>query len=56
MSKINLGSQKQGFLPGGGGGTTIYAGTGCAVFWGASLEQKINFGVSLFQKNNSLGY
>ena len=51
------------------GVTTIYAGTGCAIFWVPFLEQKINFGVSFlvksqvvitfgvsFKKNNSLGY
>ena len=47
-------------MPGGGGVTTIYAGTGCAIFWGAffraenkfwgiifgKLQVVINFGVS----------
>ena len=34
--------------PGGGGGgvTTIYAGTGCAIFGVHFFEQRINFGVS----------
>ena len=34
-----------------GGVTTIYAGTGCAIFWGAFFEQKINFGVSFLVKS-----
>ena len=37
--------------PGGGGVTTIYTGTGCAIFWGAFFEQKINFGVSFLLKS-----
>ena len=53
----------------GGGVTTICAGTGCTIFWGAFFVQKINFGVSFlvksqvvikfgvsFLKNYSLGY
>ena len=36
--------------PGGGGVTTIYAGTGCAIFWVPFFEQKINFGVSFLVK------
>ena len=53
----------------GVGVTTIYAGTGCAIFWGAFFRVQnkfwvsflvesqvvINFGVS-FLKNNFLGY
>ena len=34
----------------GGGVTTIYEGTGCAIFWGAFFQQKINFGVSFLVK------
>ena len=59
------------FVPGEGGGrvTTINAGMGCAIFWGAFFQAEnkfwgiifgkitqvvINFGVS-FLKNDSLG-
>ena len=34
----------------GGGVTTIYAGTGCAIFGVPFFEQKINFGVSFLVK------
>ena len=37
--------------PEGGGVTTIYAGTGSAIFWGAFFEQKINFRVSFLVKS-----
>ena len=33
------------------GGTTIYAGTGCAIFGVPFFEQKINFGVSFLVKS-----
>ena len=36
---------------GGGGVTTIYEGTGCAIFWGAFFQLKINFGVSFLVKS-----
>ena len=36
---------------GGMGVTTIYEGTGCAIFWGAFFEQKINFRVSFLVKS-----
>ena len=29
--------------PGGGGVTTIYAGTGCAIFWGAFFRAENKF-------------
>ena len=54
--------------PGGGGVTTISAGTGCAIFWSAFFRAKMNFGESFLLKsqvvkfwgvileNNSLGH
>ena len=29
----------------------IFAGRGCAIFWGAFFEEKINFGVSFYVKS-----
>ena len=40
--------------PGGGGVTTIYAGTGCAIFGVPFFEQKINFGVSFLVKSQEV--
>ena len=53
----------------GGGVTTIYAGTGCAIFWGAFFRAKNKFWGIIFAKitsshkfwgvileNNSLGH
>ena len=37
--------------PGGGGVTIIYEGTGCAIFWYAFFQLKINFGVSFLVKS-----
>ena len=36
------------------GVTTILAGTGCAIFWGAFFKQKINFGVSFLVKSQGV--
>ena len=35
----------------GEGLTTIYEGTGCAIFWGAFFPAKINFGISFLVKS-----
>ena len=44
--------QELALTPGGRGGvTTIHAGRGCAIFWSAFFEQKINFGVSFLVKS-----
>ena len=37
--------------PGGGGVTTIYEGTGCAIFGVPFFQQKINFGVPFLVKS-----
>ena len=34
------------FVKSPGGVTSIYTGTGRAIFWGAFFEQEINFGIS----------
>ena len=36
----------RGLIAPRGGVTSIYTGTGRAIFWGAFFEQEINFGVS----------
>ena len=39
--------------PGGGGVTTIYAGTGCAIFWGAFFRVETKFWGIIFGKITS---
>ena len=40
-------------LPGGGGVTTIYGGTGCAIFWGAFFRAENKFWGITFGKITS---
>ena len=42
--------EKRYIIEARGGVTTIYAGTGCAIFWGAFSRAEINFGVSFLRK------
>ena len=39
--------------PGGGGVTTIYEGTGCAIFWGAIFPAENKFWGIIFGKMTS---
>ena len=39
--------------PGGGGVTTIYEGTGCAIFWGAFFPAEDKFWGNIFGKMTS---
>ena len=39
--------------PGGGGVTTIYEGTGCAIFWGAFFPAENKFWGTIFGKITS---
>ena len=59
---VNAGEQKIIFRipsPGGGGGlTTIYAGTGCAILWSAFYQAENKFWAIIFGKiisNHKLG-
>ena len=40
-------------IPGGGGVTTIYEGTGCAIFWGAFFRAENKFWGIIFGKITS---
>ena len=50
LTGLQLASGSMLILPGGGGITTIYEGTGVPFFGVPFFQQKINFGVSFLVK------